>query len=91
MDILAERREEVVDDAAAAGLDLGGDGHARGDRLLAAIDQERCPVERDMGDIGRRGIPLPGAGFAPRGVLVAEADIAVLHHRLDQNRRAALM
>ena len=28
MDIFAERREEVVDDAAAAGFDLGGDGHA---------------------------------------------------------------
>ena len=91
MDILAERREEIVDDAAAAGFDLGGDGHAGGDRLGVAIDQERCPVERDMRDIGRRGIALPSAGFAPRGVLVAEADIAVLHHRLDQNRGAALM
>ena len=137
MDIFAERRKQVVDDAAAAGFDLGGDGHAGGDRLGAAIDQERRAVERDVRDIGRRGIPLPGAGFAPRGALVAEnaiaaappagrhrtqadindmageqpvagerkrlhldlrrlpgmheADIAVLHHRLDQNRRAALM
>ena len=37
MDILAERREEIVDDAAAAGFDLGGDRHAGGDRLLAPI------------------------------------------------------
>ena len=56
MDIFAERREGVVDDAAAAGFDLGGDRHAGGDRRLAAIDQERCAVERDMRDRGRRGI-----------------------------------
>ena len=51
MDIFAERREEIVDDAAAAGFDLGGDRHARGDRLGVAINMQRRPIERDMGDM----------------------------------------
>ena len=48
MHILAERREEIVDDAAVAGFDFDGDRHAGGDRLLAPIDPQHRPVERDM-------------------------------------------
>jgi len=79
MRVFAERREQVGDDAAAAGSDLGGDGHAGGDRLGAAIGQERRALERDVRDIGRRGIAFPGPGLAPRGALVAENAIAAPH------------
>ncbi len=79
MHILAERHKEIVGDAAAAGFDLGGNRHAGGDRLLAAIDAQRRPVERDMGDVDRRGLALPGGRPPPLAAArIADARIIPL-------------
>src|SRR5437764_452710 len=45
--IFAQGREQIADDAALAGFDLGGDGHARREANLLVLDLHLHTVQRD--------------------------------------------
>src|SRR5262245_42107275 len=51
--VFADRREQVVDDAALAGLDLGGDGHAGCEIDALVLHLHGGPFERDASGIDR--------------------------------------
>src|SRR5262245_29497831 len=70
-----KRAQQELDDAPGVGLDLHGDGHARGEGDLLAVDLEPRPVEAQPSQVGERS-PFAGHRVA-RYRRDAAADTAV--------------